>query len=104
MTFEEYQQAATRTSRANPRRERLLVQSLGLNVEAGEVGEIINKWAWHGKPLDREAMAKELGDVLWYVTDLADAFQLTLEEIAEKNIQKLLKRYPDGFTPDGGKR
>lgn len=104
MTFSDYQQAALRTSQAEPHRERLLVQALGLNGEAGEVADLIKKWAWHGKPLDSERIKDELGDCLWYLSDIASAFGLNLDDVAQHNIDKLMKRYPHGFTPDGGQR
>jgi len=104
MTFSDYQRAALRTSREHPARERLLVQALGLNGEAGEVAELIKKWAWHGKDLAPDVMAKELGDCLWYLSDLASACCLKLDDIARMNVEKLQQRYPDGFTADGGQR
>lgn len=104
MTFAEFQRASLRTARENPNRERLMVQSLGLAGEAGEVGQIIKKWAWHGKELDLGKMKDELSDVLWYVSDLASACCLNLDDIAQHNIDKLAKRYQNGFTPDGGIR
>ena len=104
MTFSDFQRASLRTSQAEPHRERLLVQALGLNGEAGEIAELIKKWAWHGKPLDHEKIKDELSDLLWYVADLASACNLNLDEIAQHNVEKLQRRYPDGFTPDGGRR
>ncbi len=104
MTFSEFQKASLRTSRADPHRERLMVQSLGLSGEASEVGQMVKKWAWHGKKIDREKFKDELSDVLWYVADLASAMELNLDDIAVHNVEKLRKRYPDGFTPDGGIR
>lgn len=104
MKFSDYQLAALRTAQAEPHRERLMVQALGLTGEAGEVGQLIKKWAWHGRSLDAEKIADELGDVLWYVADIASAMRLDLDEIASRNIEKLLRRYPGGFTPDGGMR
>lgn len=104
MNFSEFQEAALRTSQSDPHRERMMVQALGLAGEAGEVGQLVKKWAWHGKPLDVEKMKDELSDVLWYVADLASALHLNLDEVASHNVEKLRKRYPNGFTPDGGIR
>lgn len=104
MTFSTYQQEALRTSQAEPHRERLLVQALGLNGEAGEVAEMMKKWAWHGKPLDVQLLKNELGDCLWYIADLASACGINLDEVAIANVEKLRTRYPSGFTADGGKR
>ena len=105
MTFQEFQQAAKRTSAAPfPERERPMVQTLGLCGEAGEVAEMVKKASWHGKPVDQTRMADELGDVLWYVADLATHYGLSLELIALGNIDKLKGRYPDGFVVGGGVR
>lgn len=100
MTFEEYQTLAKRTmSRALDQREQLTMTALGLVGEAGECSEAIKKHLFHGHPLDRAALARELGDVLWYLTMLADACELELATVAEQNIAKLKARYPDGFSP-----
>lgn len=104
MTFDEFQIAAARTSRTEPRRERILVQALGLNGEAGEVADLVKKWAWHGKDLTPSAMCDELGDLLWYMADLASAMGLSFSDVARANVEKLHRRYPSGFTPDGGIR
>lgn len=105
MTLEEFQREAARTSAAPfPERERLLVQTLGLCGESGEVADIVKKHAWHGAPLDKAVMVDELGDVLWYLTDLATAIGVSLEDVAAANVAKLRRRYPDGFTVGGGIR
>ncbi len=64
--------------------------ALGLTGEAGEVAEIIKKH-----------LREELGDVLWYLTVLAEMNGLTLAEIAVENIHKLKARYPEGFVKRG---
>lgn len=105
MTFYEYQVAAARTSAAPfPERERPMVQGLGLCGEAGEVADTIKKATWHGIPADPQKISDELGDVLWYVSDLCNHFGLTLEAVAKGNIAKLERRYPKGFVPGGGVR
>ena len=104
MTFNDFQRAASLTARENPFKERILVQSLGLAGEAGEVANLVKKWAWHNGPLSPDQMADELADVLWYVADLASAMGLDLEAVALGNVEKLQRRYPAGFTADGGIR
>lgn len=76
----------------------VLIWSLGLAGEAGEVADFIKKVYGHGKAFDKEALKKELGDVLWYLSNLADAYGLTLAEVAQANVDKLRARYPNGFT------
>jgi NTP pyrophosphatase (non-canonical NTP hydrolase) len=105
MTFGEFQVASLRTSASPfPERERPMVQTLGLCGEAGEVAELVKKASWHGKPIDPDRLANELGDVLWYVSDLASHYGLSLSAIAEGNVEKLRRRYPDGFVVGGGQR
>jgi NTP pyrophosphatase (non-canonical NTP hydrolase) len=99
VTFEEYQQAARRTlSQDLDERERLAMAALGLVGEAAECSEAIKKHLFHGHALDRSALARELGDVLWYIAMLADSCDLSLAAIAEGNIAKLRGRYPEGFS------
>lgn len=105
LTFSDYQTAAKRTSAAPfPERERPIVQGLALCGEAGELANLIKKAAWHGQPADPARVADELGDVLWYIADLATHYGLDLEHIAAANVEKLARRYPDGFVVGGGVR
>ena len=105
MTFTEFQHYARRTSAAPfPERERPMVQALGLCGESGEVAELVKKASWHGRPVDLDKMADELGDCLWYLSDLATHYGLSLEDIAAGNIEKLRLRYPNGFVVGGGLR
>lgn len=100
LTLSEYQQRAARTmvgrelSHAN-----LAIAGLGLAGESGEVADLIKKMVGHGHPLDRDKLIEELGDVLWYCAMLATLLDVKLDAVAVRNIQKLLKRYPDGFDP-----
>lgn len=99
MKMNEYQELAQKT--ANKKlgfSTRLPVAALGLVGEAGEYSEGVKKFLGHGHGIDRENAKKELGDVLWYVQENAHLLELTLEEIAVANIEKLAQRYPDGFS------
>ena len=58
------------------------------------------KYLYQGHEFDREHMAEELGDVCWYVAELATGLGATLEEVMAQNIEKLRKRYPDGFDAE----
>lgn len=99
MDFNEYQQLAKTTVAAYENKElALAIFTLGLVGEAGEVSEVIKKHLGHGHPLDKEKVEKELGDVFWYLAVLSDFLELKLEDIAVKNIEKLKKRYPEGFS------
>lgn len=106
MKFNEYQQLAERTANMDHtngmtiRDYRLTNFGLGISGEAGEVTDHIKKIVFHGHKLDKDNIKKELGDVLWYVATLATTVGLDLEEIAVANIEKLMKRYPDGFSQE----
>lgn len=78
----------------------LLNGLMGLNGEAGECIDILKKHLFQGHDLDREHMAKELGDVAWYLAVSADAIGYDLETIFQMNIDKLRARYPDGFDAE----
>lgn len=98
MTFNEYQKEAFRTERGmNKEMPRVLNGALGLAGEAGEFADLLKKHYFQGHPLDREHLAKELGDILWYVAIAADAIGFDLDTIANMNVLKLQARYPNGF-------
>lgn len=93
-SFNEYQKLAQRTVNHELTPDmRLAVAGLGLVGEGGEVSELIKKKVGHGHPLSKEKIQGELGDVLWYVAEVAAIFDLTLEEVASHNIHKLEQRY-----------
>lgn len=100
MDMREYQALAQRTSNAKTRSGKLENGCLGLAGESGEVCDLLKKYLFQGHELDREKMADELGDVQWYVVETAVGLGFTLEEIAERNIEKLKKRYPQGFDAE----
>ena len=78
----------------------LAINALGIAGEAGEVADLVKKHVGHGHPLDRNKLAKELGDVLWYVAALAHDIGLDLSTVAALNVVKLRRRYPDGFSTE----
>ena len=98
MEANEYQRLAMTTLNPELSRRDVLINSvMGLCGEAGEAIDIVKKWMAHGHELDREHLAKELGDIAWYLAEAATALDLSLDEILEANIEKLKKRYPQGF-------
>lgn len=108
LTLNDYQALSDRTSRFTdghhrPLEERVVIAALGLAGEAGEVADIIKKMAGHGHALDRERLKDELGDVLWYIAELSVAIGLTLEEVGLANVDKLRRRYPEGFSHEASK-
>lgn len=72
----------------------------GLVGEVGEVVDLLKKFFFHGHEVDSERLKSELGDILWYVSAVASLFNLDLQEIAQYNIEKLEKRYPNGFSSE----
>lgn len=101
MKMHDYQSSVHRTMSAEENtRENLANYSMGLAGEAGEVIEHLKKAIFHGHDVDTEELEKELGDVFWYLTALATELDLSLEDIADRNVRKLQARYPDGFDAE----
>lgn len=101
MTINEYQALAARTSNRELSREyHILNGALGLAGESGEVADLVKKHFMQGHPLDAEHVAKELGDICWYIAETATAIGCDLETIMKMNIEKLRKRYPKGFSSE----
>lgn len=78
----------------------LLMGCLGLAGESGEFLDLVKKWLFHGKPFDEEHLKKELGDINWYLVEIAYCFGWDIEEIWQMNIDKLKARYPEGFSEE----
>ena len=98
MTINEYQRLAMTTlNPALDKKDVLINGVMGLCGESGEAIDIVKKWLAQGHELDKEKLAKELGDIAWYLAETATALDLKLENILEANIEKLKKRYPEGF-------
>lgn len=100
MTFRLYQEQARRTQ--NPDlspRDQLEHALWGLTSEVGEVCGIYQK-THQGHPLNAVALRKEIGDILWFVAELCDANGWDMGFVAEDNIAKLMKRYPNGFSAE----
>ena len=101
MTVNEYQNLAMRTLNPELDKKDVLINSVrGLCGESGEAVDIVKKHLFHAHPLDKDKLIKELGDVAWYLAEAATALEVPLEEIFEKNIDKLKARYPEGFDTE----
>lgn len=97
MTLNEYQAAAMRTAKKQDKRSELLEATLGIVGEGGELADMYKKVRFQGHADDIEHAIKEAGDCLWYIALMADALGVTLQTVAEVNIEKLKARYPEGF-------
>ena len=101
MTINEYQKLAMTTlNPALDRKDVLINGVMGLCGESGEAIDIVKKWLAQGHDLDKEKLAKELGDLCWYLAETATALDLSLEDIMAANIEKLKRRYPEGFDSE----
>ena len=98
MTINEYQKLAMTTlNPALSKKDVLINGVMGLCGESGEAIDIVKKWLAQGHELDREKLAKELGDIAWYLAETAYALDIPLDDIFRMNIEKLKRRYPEGF-------
>ncbi len=79
--------------------ERLLTAAVGMSAEAGEFTEIVKKIVFQGKPVNQENLfhlKRELGDIMWYVSQACLGLDISLEEVIQMNFEKLSARYPEG--------
>ena len=98
MTVNEYQKMALSTLNPALGKQDVLINGvMGLCGESGEAIDIVKKHLAQGHPLDREGLIKELGDVAWYLAETAYALDVSLDEVFQRNIDKLKARYPEGF-------
>jgi NTP pyrophosphatase (non-canonical NTP hydrolase) len=108
MKMNDYQIAALRTApeiqisefnengRVRSTRD-LLHGAAGLCTEAGELMDVFKKYEFYDKPIDWTNVVEEAGDALWYIAQIARAAGVTMDEIAQRNIDKLRVRYPEKF-------
>ena len=98
MDVNEYQKSAMTTLNPTLDRKDVLINSvMGLCGESGEAIDIVKKWLMQGHELDKEHLIKELGDVAWYLAEAATALDVPLETVFQENLDKLHRRFPNGF-------
>lgn len=99
--LDEYQSRCLWTRKGKmDERETHMSWSLAIAGEAGELANLTKKVFVHGHPYDQDKVIDELGDILWYIAVYADGIGVSLSEIAERNLAKIARRYPDGFSTD----
>ena len=99
MEINDYQKLALRTLNKNLDKKDILINSvMGLCGESGEAIDLVKKHLYQGHELDKERFGKELGDIAWYLAEAAHAINMDLDDVIKMNIEKLQKRYPDGFN------
>ncbi|WP_282801256.1 nucleoside triphosphate pyrophosphohydrolase family protein [Secundilactobacillus kimchicus] len=92
MEFNDYQQAANRTLLGT---EQVLTNcALGLSSETGQVIDLVKKYTFQNHELNRDELTKEMGDVLWYLSQVAQWADIPFDDVAKDNIERLSKRYP----------
>ena len=104
MDLNDYQYQANETA-IYPHSARMTYPALGLTGEAGEVADKVKKLIRDNRPLDakeRHEIAKEVGDVLWYIAALARDLGIDMETIARMNLQKLQDRAARGVIQGSG--
>jgi NTP pyrophosphatase (non-canonical NTP hydrolase) len=97
MDFNEYQKLAMRTASDSSKNELILNGVMGLCGEAGECIELMKKHLVQGHELDKHKLMDEASDCLWYLAAIASGLGIPLSDIAAYNVEKLKKRYPNGF-------
>jgi NTP pyrophosphatase (non-canonical NTP hydrolase) len=102
--FDSYQTATQRTAPTDwLKTERMCNAILGLCGEAGELANKYKKMQFHGHDFDHAVLIDEAGDCLWYISELCSAMNVPLSDCAYENIQKLKRRYPEGFTQEASR-
>lgn len=101
MTVNEYQRLALTTlNPALSKKDVLINGVMGLCGESGEAIDLVKKHLAQGHALDKAALVQELGDVAWYLAETAYALDVDLETVLAANLEKLKKRYPQGFAAE----
>ena len=101
MNIEEYQEKSKRTLN-----QKLIVEDnitnmiFGIVGETGEVVDLLKKHRYQGHELDMTKLKEELGDVMFYIANLCNLYEIKLNEVLEGNYNKLRRRYPQGFDTD----
>ena len=104
MNLKEYQELAKLTAKKfdNPEIE-ISTWGLGVTGEAGDIASCIKKTFAHKNDV-KEGIKENIGDMFWYSAMICNFFNWNMDEILQQNIEKLKKRYPQGFTIEDARR
>lgn len=102
--LKQYQELCRKTAQKFEDEEKeILTWGLGISGEAGDVAGCIKKTISH-KNDQKTGIRENLGDTMWYMAMICNYFGWDFEEVLAENIEKLQKRYPQGFTEKQAKR
>lgn len=101
MNISDYQAQCLRTTTHLTTEQMLEECLLSIPEEAGEILRPFKKHRFHGMPLDKDEIAEEIGDVMWYCVVLAHCLGIDASQVLDMNLRKLQARYPDGFVLRG---
>jgi NTP pyrophosphatase (non-canonical NTP hydrolase) len=101
MQFNEYNEFV-KGMKVYPEKHAIIYPTLGITGEGGEIAEKVKKWLRGDKELDKVELLKEAGDVLWYLTSLADDLGYTLQDVVDANVAKLSSRKERGVQKGDG--
>lgn len=99
MTLNEYQELSKRTISTLTKEQAESHALHGMVSEIGELHSVYQK-IYQGHEANEEHMMRELGDLMWFVCEYCTAKGWKLEQVAKANVEKLKKRYPEGFNPE----
>jgi len=103
-SLNEYQSLCQRSAKKfdNPKEE-ILTWGLGIAGEAGDIASCIKKTFAHDND-QRAGIRENIGDTLWYAATICNFFGWNMQEVLEENVEKLKKRFPNGFTIQDAQR
>lgn len=104
MEIKEFQKVSKRTMPSDKIIPKTLNCALGIAGEGGEVVDLIKKSVFQGHELDKTKLVEELGDLMFYVSNLATTFNIDMSKVLQSNVDKLAIRFPNGFNFEDSKK
>ena len=101
MNIKDYQKLSTRTINTNlTHKENVSNMVFGILGEGGEVADQLKKNFFQNHQLDKNHLKEEIGDLMWYIVNLATLYDFSMDDILQENYEKLQKRYKKGFSSE----